>query len=184
MAEAKKPAPQAEPADSGKGKKNTILYIVIGLLVLALVAVTVIGGIVYLNFQAEKANGDTVASADHDGDKSKEKKEAKKEKSDEPPVFEKLDTFTVNLQGGTVLQTEIDVRLSSEKQKDVIKNFLPRISSQVNLLLGSKKPEDIATTEGKLKLMGELKQSINKALGAKTDEEGVMEVEFKTFIVQ
>jgi flagellar FliL protein len=32
--------------------------------------------------------------------------------------------------------------------------------------------------------MAELKQTINKVLDAKDDEDGVMSVEFKTFIVQ
>jgi flagellar FliL protein len=76
------------------------------------------------------------------------------------------------------------VRVADEKQKEVIKNFLPLISSNVNLVLSAKKPEDVASTEGKQKLMAEIKQTVNKALGAKDDEEGVMDVAFKTFIVQ
>jgi len=194
MAEAKKPAPQAaEPADGGsKSKKNTLLYVVIALLLVVVLAVGGFAAWLFFTVSSNQSYGDTAASEDASGDKggdkaskaNKDKKKESKKSSDEPPVFEKLDTFTVNLVGGTVLQTEIYVQLSSEKQKDTIKAYLPLLSSQVNLLLSSKKPEDVATQEGKLKLMAEIKQAINKALGAKDDEDGVLSVQFKSFIVQ
>lgn len=190
MAEAKKPAPQAEATDNAqKGKKPILLYIVIVLLVLVIVVGGGIAAWLVLSLSNGGSlgggSGDQQATSEEQGEKPKEKKEKKeKKKSDEPPVFEKLDTFTVNLQGGTVLQTEIYVQVADEKQKEVVKNFLPLISSNVNLVLSAKKPEDIATTEGKMKLMAEVKQTINKALGAKDDDEGVISVAFKTFIVQ
>ncbi|MBV8656270.1 MAG: flagellar basal body-associated FliL family protein [Burkholderiales bacterium] len=194
MAEAKKPAPQAaEPADgASKSKKNTLLYVVIIFLLVVVLAVGGFAAWLFFTVSASQSYGDTATSEDASGDKngdkasksSKEKKKESKKIADEPPVFEKLDTFTVNLVGGTVLQTEIYVQLSNEKQKDTIKAYLPLLSSQVNLLLGSKKPEEIATLEGKQKLMTDVKQVINKALGAKDDEDGVLSVQFKSFIVQ
>lgn len=188
MAEAKKPAPQAEASgDAKKSKKNVVLYAVIGLLVLVIVVGGGFATWLFLTISANQNYGDApqehVADG-HDEDKSSKKKEKKKEKESAPPVFDKLDTYTVNLAGGTVLQTEIHVQVANEAQKEVVKSYLPRISSQINLLLSSRKPEDIATLEGKVKLMDDIKQAINKVLGAKEDEEGVMSVEFKTFIVQ
>ncbi|WP_374349764.1 flagellar basal body-associated FliL family protein [Chitinimonas sp.] len=187
MAEAKKTAPPAEASDGGqKGKKPVLLYLIIVLLVLVILVGGAVAAWLVLSLSAGQAGGaEPVASEEHEPEKNKEKKEKKdKKKHEEAPVFEKLDTFTVNLQGGTVLQTEIYVRVADEKQKEVIKNFLPLISSNVNLVLSAKKPDELATTDGKLKLMAELKQTINKSLGAKDDEEGVMGVSFKTFIVQ
>ncbi|GAB3265030.1 flagellar basal body-associated FliL family protein [Chitinimonas naiadis] len=192
MAEAKKPAPAADASDnSSKGKKNTVLYIVIGLLVLVILAGGAFGTWLFLTISANQSFGDPAATAEQadghgeeDTKKEKKKKEKKKSEHSEAPVFTKLDTFTVNLANGTVLQTEIHVQVADEKQSEVIKSYLPRLSSQVNLLLGSKKQDDIATLEGKVKLMEEIKQTINKVLGAKEDEDGVMSVEFKTFIVQ
>jgi flagellar FliL protein len=186
MAEAKKPAPPAEAHDNAqKGKKPVVLYIVIALLVLVILVGGAVAAWFVFSLSSGQSYSDPTTSEDQSGDKAKDKKKKEeKKKSDEPPVFEKLDTFTVNLQGGTVLQTEIYVRVADEKQKEVIKNFLPLISSNVNLVLSAKKPEDVATTDGKEKLMAELKQTINKSLGAKDDDEGVISVQLKTFIVQ
>ena len=146
----------------------------------------------FLTISANQNFGEPAATAeqaadDHGGDegkKEKKKKDKKKSEHGEAPVFTKLDTFTVNLATGAVLQTEIHVQVADEKQSEVIKSYLPRLSSQVNLLLSSKKQEEISTLDGKVKLMEEIKQTLNKVLGAKDDEDGVMSVEFKTFIVQ
>lgn len=189
MAEAKKPAPAAEAADgAAKPKKNALMFVVIALLA---VLILVLAGGVFVLYKAavppttDEASTETSTDSKESGSEKKEKKKDKKKSEHaEAPVFTKLDTFTVNLANGTVLQTEIHVQVADEKQSEVIKSYLPRLSSQVNLLLSSKKQEDIATLESKVKLMDEIKKTINKVLGAKDDEEGVMSVEFKTFIVQ
>ncbi|MEH6459580.1 flagellar basal body-associated FliL family protein [Chitinimonas sp. JJ19] len=191
MAEAKKPAPQADAGDSApKGKKNVILYVVIALLILVIVVGGAFATWLFLTISANQSFGEPVAATEQSADtgeaegKSNKKKEKKKAESDAPPVFTKLDTFTVNLANGVVLQTEIHAQVLDEKQADLVKSYMPRISSQVNLLLSSKKQEDITTLESKVKLMDEIKQTVNKVLGAKDDEDGVMSVEFKTFIIQ
>lgn len=191
MAEAKKPAPAAEPnAAAPKAKKNVILYVVIALLVLVIVVGGAFATWLFMTISANQNFGEPAATAEAHAEepasdkKAAKKKEKKKTEAGAPPVFDKLDTYTVNLQGGTVLQTEIHVQVADEAQKEVVKSYLPRISSQVNLLLSSKKQEELATLEGKVALMAELKQTINKVLDAKDDEDGVMSVEFKTFIVQ
>lgn len=101
-----------------------------------------------------------------------------------PPLFLKLDTYTVNLQGGSVLQTEVHVQVADEKGKERVTHYLPRISSQVNLLLRGKRPDELTTAEGTKRLMSEIKAAINQVLEARDDAEGVQSVEFKTFIVQ
>jgi flagellar FliL protein len=187
MAEAKKAAPAAPEPGAEPKKKSVIAYVIVALLV---VLIAVIGGGIFVLYKlvAPPPAVEEVAADDGHGDASKEKKKEKKaskDKHDAPPVFAKLDTFTVNLAGGaSVLQTEIHVQVADEKMKDVVTSYMPRISSQVNLLLSSKKPEDIATMEAKVKLMEEIKAAINRVLGAKDDDEGVKSVEFKTFIVQ
>lgn len=191
MAEAKKAAPPAEAVEAPKPKRNILLYVVIGLLVLIVVGMTAVAGYLFFALSANQTYAEPVAGeapAGEDGHGAADaKKKKKKEKSsaDAPPVFVKLDTFTVNLQGGgSVLQTEIHVQVADEKKKDMITSYLPRISSQVNMLLSSKKPEEVSTMETKLKLMEDTKSTINRVLGVKDDEDGVMSVEFKTFIVQ
>lgn len=191
MAEAKKPAPAPEPPPAAKPKKNIILYVVIALLVLVIIAIVAVGGFLFLTLNQNPAAADPVAAEESDSghsEKATKKKKADKHKSSgesDKPVFVKLDTFTVNLQGGgSVLQTEIHVQVADEHQKDVITGYLPRISSQVNLLLSSKKADELATVEAKVKLMEDIKVAINKVLDAKYDDDGVKSVEFKTFIIQ
>ncbi|MFC4161695.1 flagellar basal body-associated FliL family protein [Chitinimonas lacunae] len=193
MAEAKKAPAPAESAEAPKPKRNIVLYVVIGLLVLIVVGMTAVAGYLFFALSATQTYSEPVASEagteeGHEGDKASEKKKKKKKDKanpEAPPVFVKLDTYTVNLQGGgSVLQTEIHVQVIDEKQKELITGYLPRISSQVNLLLSSKKAEDVATLEAKVKLMDEIKNAINRVLGARDEEDGVMSVEFKTFIVQ
>lgn len=190
MAEAKKPAPAApEPPPAAKPKRNIILYVVIGLLVLVIIAIVAVGGFLFLtlNQNPAAAAADPAAAEESDGHAEKPKKKKKEHKSGESnnPVFVKLDTFTVNLQGGgSVLQTEIHVQVADEHQKDTITGYLPRISSQVNLLLSSKKADELQTVEAKVKLMEDIKVAINKVLNARDDDDGVKSVEFKTFIIQ
>lgn len=189
MAEAKKAAaPAPEPAAAAKPKKNILLMVAIILLV---VLILVIGGLGFLFIKAinppdTSAEPPVAEASGHEEEPVKKKpKEKKKDGHGDKPVFVKLDTFTVNLQGGAnVLQTEIHVQVSDEKQKELITGYMPRISSQVNLLLSSKKPDELATLEGKQKLMEDIKVAVNRALGVKDEEDGAMSVELKTFIVQ
>ncbi|MBV1775754.1 flagellar basal body-associated FliL family protein [Burkholderiaceae bacterium DAT-1] len=194
MSDAKKSAPAPEAADAApKPKKNTLLYVVI----IVLILVILVGGALalYLIFslsntqnysEAQQAATEHQAeSEDEDKGHKKKKKEKKKGEHGDVPLFMKLDTFTVNLQGGnSVLQTEVNVQVADEKQQEVIKAYIPRLSSQILLILGSKKPEELTTVESRLKLMEEVKTTVNRVLGAKDEEDGVMSVEFKTFIIQ
>lgn len=183
MAEVKKAAPAAVVAEPAPKKKNTVLYIVIALLLLVVVAIVGVGAFLFLTLNQQGTDPGTGEEAT-----VKTKAKAKKKDShgeDSKPVFAKLDTFTVNLRGSSsVLQTEIYVQMADEHMKDTVTAYLPRISSQIILLLSSKSPEDLSTMEAKQKLMGDVKDTINKVLGVRDDEDGVKSAEFKTFIVQ
>ncbi|MDK2123789.1 flagellar basal body-associated FliL family protein [Parachitinimonas caeni] len=191
MAEAKKAAPApaaaAEAAPAGKSKKNLVLYIVIALLTLVILVGGGVGAVLFLTMGTNTAAEDPAAAHDEEsgGKEHKKEKKSKKKGGDHAPIFEKLDTFTVNLSGGsTVLQTEIHVELDDEKMKETIKGYTPKLRSEIILLMSSKKPEDVSTTEGKVKLQAELKEKINKVLGAGEDDDGVKSVQFNSFIVQ
>lgn len=182
MAEAKKAAPAAVVAEPVPKKKNTVLYIVIALLLLVVIAIAGVGAFLYFSLM----NPGGTDTAGVDAPPTKTQHSPKKTKSPEAkPVFAKLETYTVNLRGtSSVLQTEIYVQMADEHMKDTITAWLPRISSQVILLLSAKSAEELTTVEAKQKLMVDVKDTINKVLGAKDDEEGVMSAEFKTFIIQ
>ncbi len=110
---------------------------------------------------------------------------APEKKVEAPPVFEKLEQFTVNLVGGEhYLQTEVSLKVSDPKLSEEIKLHMPEIRDVLLRLLSSKQAEDLATMEGKKQLSEEIQKQINKVLGVKKPNEGVLAVLFTSFIIQ
>ena len=102
-----------------------------------------------------------------------------------PPVFEKLEVFTVNLAGGDrFLQVEMSMKIADIKVSEEIKLRMPEIRDSVLRLLSSKQAEELASVEGKTKLSEEIKKQVNHVLGTKKPEEGVLAVLFLSFIIQ
>lgn len=166
-----------------KSKKKMLMFIIIGVVVLVLL---VGGGLAaFLMLKSSGAEED----AGHET-KTEAKKDTKKKSKDDKkkgPVFEKLAQFTVNLNSSEtneVLQTEISVELSNEKEKELIKQYMPKILSEVNKLLRSKKPEEVKVAGGTDKLGVEIRELVNKILKIEGDGEGVLSVQFTTFIVR
>lgn len=170
---------EAKAEAAPKPKKKMLMFIIIGVVVLVLL---VGGGLAA--FLLLKSGGDEEAAP---AQKTEAKKAKKKEDSKHGPVFEKLAVFTVNLNApetGEVLQSEIWVGLSNEKDKEKLKQYLPMVQSEINKLLRSKKPQELKTTEGIDKLGTEIREQINKILHVEAEGEGVLSVQFTTFIVR
>jgi flagellar FliL protein len=85
----------------------------------------------------------------------------------DPPLFFTLEPFVVNLTGDETryLQVGIDLKVSDNSVTDQIKSHLPEIRNGVLLLLSSKKPDDVATLEGKNQLREEIRDAVNRPLG-------------------
>lgn len=98
--------------------------------------------------------------------------------------YAKLETLTVNLHGLTqYLQVNISLKLADPKISESIKGWTPVIRHELVLLLSSQKGEELATLEGKKKVMASIRSSINKVL--KLDEtSGVTDVLFESFVIQ
>ena len=106
---------EASAPASGGGKK---LMIVIGLLGLVVLLLAGAVGYLFLNKPDPAAVHEAAPAAKH------------------VPVFEKIDTFVVNLGGhDTVLQTELQVELSDEAGREMLKQYMPRIRN--NLINGT-----------------------------------------------
>lgn len=102
-----------------------------------------------------------------------------------PPIFEKLETFTVNLAGGErFLQVDMTFKIADAKVSEEIKLRMPEIRDSVLRLLSSKQADELATVEGKMKLSEEIKKQANHLLGTKSPQEGVLAVLFISFIIQ
>lgn len=178
-------APAAETAEAPPRKSGKKLLIIVLLLVIVLVIVA--AGVVTLLLLKKNSDRDETADAASAPvatlDLSK------------PPAFATLDPFVVNLapaEGERFLQVVMALRVVDAKTGDNLKGFMPEIRHQINLLLSSKLPSEVATLEGREALANEIVVSVNKVLGAPpelrnpdgTPAGPVQAVLFNSFIVQ
>lgn len=161
-----KPAADATEGAPKKGKGKLIIIIVA-----AVVLLGGGGGAAWYFLHAKKSGHEEVK---HEAEPAK------------PPVFAKLETFTVNLTADGedhYLQTDIELKVADAKVSENIKVHMPEIRNNVLLLLSSKTASNLASVDGKQKLSAEIKGQINKVLHAK-EEEGVSGVFFTSFVIQ
>ncbi|MEN6586434.1 MAG: flagellar basal body-associated protein FliL [Sulfuricella sp.] len=161
-----KPAEEAVEAAPKKGKGKLLIIIV--------AAVVLLGG------------GGGAAWYFLHGKKAGNEEQAKHVEPAKPPVFVKLEAFTVNLTADGedhYLQTDIELKVADAKVSDVIKEHMPEIRNNVLLLLSSKTAGALSSMEGKQKLSNEIKEQVNKVLHAK-DADGVSGVFFTSFVIQ
>jgi flagellar FliL protein len=169
MAMAKdKGKPAAEVAEGAPKKgKGKLLIIIIA----AVVLLGGGGGAAWYFLKAKKTGGE---------------EQVKHEEPAKPPVFVKLEAFTVNLTADGedhYLQTDVELKVADAKVSDNIKAHMPEIRNNILLLLSSKTAGALSSMEGKQKLSNELKEQVNKVLHTK-DADGVSGVFFTSFVIQ
>ena len=108
------------------------------------------------------------ADADEEGDeppaKEEKAKKAKTGHADAPPVFVKLEPFTVKLQTEAqeaYLQALPELRVLDAHIGDKIKQYIPEIRHKVLLILAGKKASDLSTPQGVQQLANEMRVTIN-----------------------
>jgi len=149
------------------GKKKKLLFMIIGIVGLLVVAG---GGVAVWLW---------MAPADH-----KEQKAAVKEE-EHAPIYEKLETFTVNLSDKeSYLQVELALKLSDPEVQAKVKTYMPEVRDVLLRLLSSKSAEELTTQEGKDKLASEIQTQVNEILHIKGPGKGVKGVLFNSFIIQ
>lgn len=167
-------AQEETPAEVEVPKKKSKLLIII----LALVGVVVLvgGGIAAWLLttapdKSKQAHGEEGAAEEHE--------------DEHPPIYEKLEQFTVNLADQeSYLQTEIQLVVGDLKVQEKIKARMPEVRDAMIRLLSSKTAEELSQPDGKDKLAGEIQRELNHVLGIKKDSEGVKKVLFGALIIQ
>ncbi len=104
-----------------------------------------------------------------------------------PPVFLNLEPFTVNLieeNGDHYLQVGIVYQMSDDKAVDAAKVYMPVIRNKLLLLLSSKRPSDLASLDGKNKLVTELIAAARESIPAGAPERGVVSAYLSAFVIQ
>jgi flagellar protein FliL len=160
-----KEAPETEP------KKGFPLNIVI----IGILAVCLIGGGLYVwkSGILSKFSGKKEAAAE---------KQKESEKNEIGEIYE-LETFIVNLSGGTgnnYLKVKISLELSNTELKTELEKRLPQFRDAILSLLSGKTYTEVKTLEGKSQMRAEILTTLNQYL--KTGK--VINVYFGDFIVQ
>lgn len=165
MAKAETPAAQSESVAPPAGNKKKLLIIILTAVLLVVLAA---GGAAVL-----------LLGGKPEGEHAEEQVE------EAAPVYERLETFTVNLADQeSYLQTEISLKLADQKIQERLKQRIPEVRDVLLRVLSSKTAEELITPEGKAELAKEIRKEVNGVIGAKKAEQGVKDVLFTSFIIQ
>lgn len=197
MADAKKSEDAAAEPAPKKSKKGLLIAIA------AIVLVVVVGGVAALLLMKDKPAEEGDEEGDEPPARVEKAKKAKQEHDDAPPVFVKMEAFTVKLQTEqqeAYLQAVPELRVLDAHTGDKIKQYTPEIRHKVLLILSGKKASDISTPQGVQLLANEMRVTINAIIepppprkkGKEPEEPGdlagpdepVQAVLFTSFIVQ
>lgn len=161
----------AEQASTKKKKLLLIIAVVLAVIVLAA------GGAAFVLLSGKPA-----AEQQAEGEEAEDHAD---EEEGKPPVYEKLETFTVNLADQeSYLQTEISLKVADPKVQEKLKQHMPEVRDVLLRLLTSKTAEELMTAEGKAALAEEVRKEVNRVIGAKRASQGVKDVLFTSFIIQ
>jgi flagellar protein FliL len=148
MAEEKDDAQPEEEKEGRSKKSNKSLFLVIGIIVLALA-----GGIAaYVLLSGNKGGS-------HDAQKKEEKKEVKS-------ALIALDSFVLNLsEQGRFLKVTMQFELTDAANQPMVTEKTPQLRDAIITLVSSKSVESVSSPEGKLQLKDELLLRANQAVG-------------------
>lgn len=168
MAKAETPAAQGENAAPTAGNKKKLLIIILAALLLVVLAA---GGAAVFLLSGKPA-----------GEHAEEQVE---EVDEAAPIYERLETFTVNLADQeSYLQVEISLKLAGVKVQERLKERMPEVRDALLRVLSSKTAEELITPEGKADLAKEVRKEVNSVIGAKKVDQEVKDVLFTSFIIQ
>jgi flagellar protein FliL len=120
-----------------------------------------------------------------DADADKEQAKAKASALEAIPVYMPIDTLTVNLKDSRqYLQLTITLQLKNGEDSALVKLYMPQVRTRALIILASKKPEDVISSEGKLALLEELKTITEKPFTDKLEPIEILDVAFTSFIIQ
>jgi flagellar protein FliL len=176
-------AKDAAPPEGEPPKKKKKLLIIIAA---AVVLVVVLAGAAAF-FLMSKPAADKHAKADQGDEEAAAdgEEEGGGKEEEHARIYEKLDTFTVNLADQeSYLQTEVQLLVADVKVQEKIKLHMPEVRDALIRLLSSKTAEELSQPEGKEKLAQEVQKAVNEVLGVKKASKGVKKVLFAAFIIQ
>jgi flagellar FliL protein len=148
MAEEKEDAQSEEEKEVKPKKSSKGLFLIIGILVIALAVAAV--GYVFLF---------SVKAAEHQEAKKEEKRETKS-------VLIALDSFVLNLaEQGRFLKVTMQFEIADAANQQLMADKTPQLRDAIITLVSSKSAESLSSPEGKFQLKDELLLRANQAVG-------------------
>jgi flagellar FliL protein len=106
----------------------------------------------------------------------------------EPPIFMRIEPFTVNLADGSygsrLLYTGVTLRVGSDESKAILEDHMPQVRSRLLMLLSGMQADELTSTEGKQQLAKAIVDRLNVPLTENQPPLDLREVLFTEFIVQ
>ncbi|HWV18553.1 MAG TPA: flagellar basal body-associated FliL family protein [Rhodocyclaceae bacterium] len=152
----------AKPAEAAPPKKKGKLFLIIGIVVLVLA----IAGAAAAFLLMKKSHSDDMEDGEETSESAPPAKKSKASHSG-PPVFVKLDTFTVRLQNegnDSYLQAVPELRVLDAQVAEEVKTYTPEIRHKTLLVMSGKQPADVNNPAGVQQLANELRETINNIL--------------------
>jgi flagellar FliL protein len=120
---------------------------------------------------------------------SKDKPHVEKEAVISAPIFVSLEPLTVNLTKGddgsdSYLQIAMTAQVGENEHAEMLKQYMPQVRSRLLSLLSSKKSAEIASPDGKKKLVDEILEKIRQPYSKGGASQRIMNVFFTSFVVQ
>ncbi|WP_456380684.1 flagellar basal body-associated FliL family protein [Thiolapillus sp.] len=175
-----------------KGKKKPSKLKLIIIILVAVLLLAGIGGGAAWYFLG--ANNPFVAQVDaeqtdQEGEEDPAKKKKKKKKSsNEPPLFTGLDpAFVVSFKDQSqarFMQLSVELMSRDAEVIKIVDEYKPMLRNNLLLLFSSQKYEDVATREGKEKLLAQTLEEVNDTLYREAGIDGVEAVYFTAFVAQ
>lgn len=96
----------------------------------------------------------------------------------------KLEPFIVNLSSfEKYLQVSLTLQVATPEMAERVKLLMPMIRHGLILILSSKEASQLQSGDGKIEVMDEIKEKVNKLLLVK-EHDGVSDIFFENFIIQ
>jgi flagellar FliL protein len=96
----------------------------------------------------------------------------------------KLEPFIVNLSSfEKYLQVSLTLQVATPEMAEKVKLLMPMIRHGLILILSSKEASQLQSGEGKIEVIDEIKEKVNKLLQVK-EHDGVSDIFFENFIIQ
>lgn len=103
------------------------------------------------------------------------------------PIFTELEPFTVTLHGESrnrILYVAITLRLADESARKVVADYMPEVRDRILKTLAAQSTEQIQTPEGRARLVGQLKATLEQPFVPLPTGPRVADVLFTAFVVQ